>query len=107
MGASADALDDIVVDGYSRESVLALGLAGPASIPVFGGTLLVKPPFVQRSFVLGGSGGGPGAGARAVLVPLPNISALIGRRLNAQAVIVDPGAPAGLALTNGLESWVL
>ncbi|MSR64050.1 MAG: exo-alpha-sialidase [Planctomycetes bacterium] len=87
--------------------ILALSLAGPAAIPVFGGTLLVKPPLIQRPFVLGGAGGGAGAGATAIFVQLPNLSALIGRRLDAQAVMVDPGAPAGLALSGGLETWVL
>ena len=85
---------------------LFLGAMGPAAIPILGGTLLVQPPVLTVALTLGGAAGQPGAGSGSVPLSLPNNQALIGLRLNFQAMFVDPGAGSGVSMTNGLEAWI-
>lgn len=75
----------------------------PAAVPLFGGTLLVAPPWTTQGFVLSGPAGAPGAGNATVPIPLPNDPGLVGVPYYFQAGIVDAGAVAGVALTNGVE----
>ena len=62
---------------------------------------LVAAPEIVRSFVLGGTPGVAGAGSITLRTRVT--IALVGLTLDYQAVMVDPGANAGLSATNGLE----
>ncbi len=73
---------------------LAIGLA-PASIPLFGGTLLVAAPNAL-SFAV------PAAGY-VLPVVLPFDLGACGQRVYAQAALLDASAPQGVALSQGLE----
>lgn len=78
-------------------------LRGPARASVFAGGFhnLVQAPEIVHSFVLDGAPDVAGAGSHVVRRPIT--AAIVGRTFAYQAVIVDPGASAGLAATNGLE----
>ncbi|HEX6885601.1 MAG TPA: VCBS repeat-containing protein [Planctomycetota bacterium] len=78
-------------------------LRGPARASVLGGGFhnLVQAPEIVYSFHLDGATGVAGAGAHVVRRPITY--AILGRTFAYQAVIVDPGASAGLSATNGLE----
>ncbi|MEX1025891.1 MAG: hypothetical protein WD226_12530 [Planctomycetota bacterium] len=66
-----------------------------ANVAIFGGTLLVAPNIVQ-AVVLDAFG-------QAVLaLPLPNDLGLVGETRYVQAFVLDPAAPAGIAMTPGL-----
>jgi hypothetical protein len=69
--------------------------------PFAGYRLLVGSPVIARAFVLGGTQGVPGAGAG--VLPLTVDAALVGRKLDFQVVLVDPGAANGVSASNGLE----
>lgn len=80
--------------------VLLLG-KGRADVLDTGIRRLVDAPYVVRSFVLDGPAGVAGEGASVVSLPVR--AALVGRTFTFQAVLLDPGASAGLSATNGLE----
>lgn len=84
--------------------VLAMG-SMPASVPLFGGTLLVTPT-VQLSIVVGGTPGVAGVGATEVVVPLPNNPALSGQDFYFQAGFLDLAAPAQFSLTGGVAMTI-
>ncbi len=88
-------------------AVLVYSQAGPAEVPTGFGTLLVLPPWTIEVVPLGGASGVPGAGTATVLGPIPPDPGLLGQRVNFQAGILDPGAAQGIALTPGLELWIL
>lgn len=68
----------------------------PATLPLFGGTILVDPGKAIYPFsVSGGTGTFP--------TTIPNDPVLIGRKLYCQAAGPDPSQPAGWRFTNGLE----
>ncbi len=75
----------------------------PATIPVWGGTLLVdwSQPFGLLPLSFGGSGAG--AGESVAFDTLPNDPTLIGATFFLQDLVVDPGAPKKVALSNGIE----
>ena len=81
--------------------LLVLGSA-PASLPVFGGTLLVAPIDATAIFSCSGTPGVSAAGAFALPLPVTN-PALIGQALYLQACLLDAFAVQGLAITNGLR----
>lgn len=81
--------------------VLVVGLL-PASIPLLGGTLLVQPA-VTVPHVLQGSPGVPGSGTFSLLLSIPASPGLVGQSLRFQAFYADPGAPAGVSMTAGLQ----
>jgi hypothetical protein len=84
--------------GNSRGAATpAVLLAGPtkASLPIFGGTLLVTPLITIAINVASPTGSLP--------VGVPNSMGLVGSPFNFQVVEVDPGAPVGLSFTPGLE----
>ena len=87
--------------------VILYGYQGRASIPMVGGLLLVQPPALHRTLVLGGAYGVPGAGSLKLPIDIPDDVSLIGRQVNTQAGVFDPAATGGVALTAGLESWIL
>lgn len=85
--------------------ILLLGLT-QASIPAFGGTLLLVPLGVSIPFSYSGPGGIPGAGLASVPLAIPPNPALVGTVFDFQALDLDPGAPAGVAMTAGLAMTV-
>jgi hypothetical protein len=87
-------LEGFQVDGPA----LTLISAASAHLPLFGGVVLVDPGAVLAAPLTGVTGG-----AGVQVVPIPADPSLAGARVYAQAGQVDPGAPAGVALSNGLE----
>jgi hypothetical protein len=86
---------------------IVFGFNGSAEIPSRYGTLLLQPPWVSRAIVLGGAAGVAGAGSASVVGLVPNDPTLVGTRLDVQAGLLDPAAMAGVALSNGVEVWIL
>jgi hypothetical protein len=87
-------LDALQVDGPA----LTLIAGASASLSLYGGTVLIDPTTLVATLgttIAGGSGVQP--------VAIPASPGLAGVRVFAQAGQPDPGAPAGLALSNGLE----
>lgn len=84
---------------------LAWGLA-PASLPFKGGTLLVGlgPPGGLLPLVFPGAG--PGGGSLLLPFTLPDDPLLTGASFFLQVLVADAGAPAGVALSNGLEERI-
>jgi hypothetical protein len=81
-----------------------LGGPAPAALPFKGGTLLVSPGSATIvPLVLSGPAGVPGVGTLLLPIPLPNIPAYIGASLRMQTLVPDPAAPAGWAMTAGLQ----
>ena len=78
---------------------------GRISTPYGGGTLFVLPRLTV-TIGLGGPVGLPGLGSGALPLPVPNDATLVGAKLNFQALFLDPGAPLGLSMTNGIEMWI-
>lgn len=82
-----------------QPGLFVLGL-NSASIPAFGGTFLVDPNgMVTSSFTASGSGSGNGQATMSL--PVPNLPALDGLSLYVQALVVDPAAPQGVAMSDG------
>ncbi len=78
-----------------------IAFGGTASVSILGGTVLVAGPILAVPTSLDSSG-------IAVLpLALPSDPTLQGLRLNLQGLVVDPGAPAGVSMTGGLEAWSL
>ncbi len=69
------------------------------SLPFLGGDLLVSP-------TLGLPLTTDAAGNAAVPLTVPNQPSFRGLNVNAQGVILDAGAPAGVAMTHALETWI-
>jgi len=82
-------------------ALLLIGLA-PASVPKWGGTLLVTPALIVP-LVLGGASGTPGAGGVSLQATVPQQASLVGQSAWLQAVVLDAGAAFGKALSPGLE----
>jgi streptogramin lyase len=84
---------------------LAWGLA-PLAAPFKQGTLLVNinPPggLIPLFF----PGAGPGGGALTLSSNLPQTAALSGLSIYLQVLAADPGAPAGISMSNGLEERI-
>lgn len=104
--AGSAATVDVTSGAGGTSGILLAGVTGRASFPFLGGMLLVMPPHVFVPFTLGGPAGVVGAGAQAIAASVPPNAQLVGTRFDFQAVLLDPGAPSGAALTNGLEVWV-
>jgi hypothetical protein len=82
-----------------------LGLSlGTASYPLLGGTGYLLPPLVvSGTLALDGAVTLPAVGWAEVVLPVPNDPALIGTAVYGQAAVLDAAAPAGVALTPGLQ----
>ncbi|MHC5209146.1 MAG: Vgb family protein [Planctomycetota bacterium] len=84
---------------------LAWGLS-PVSVPFKQGQLLVSlgPPggLIPLAF----PGVGPGGGALTLDFQIPQVASLIGVSVYLQVLVSDPGAPAGVAMSNGLEERI-
>ncbi|MEQ8763709.1 MAG: FG-GAP-like repeat-containing protein [Planctomycetota bacterium] len=92
-----------VLDGLGGATGLLVLGTGRASIPVSGCTLLVALPAWTLPITLGGAPGVPGAGSLELIEVLPVGPAWHGRRIDAQAFVLDAGAPRGLSATAALE----
>ncbi len=93
-----------VTDGPGgAHGCLMLGLQ-PASIPAHGGTILVDP--TGESNVHSLSGSLPGEGRFTFPLVIPPNPVLQGMKFYWQAGYLDPGAPTGVTLTDGLEVTV-
>jgi hypothetical protein len=75
-----------------------------ASLPFYGGTLLVDPNTpLSLSLAMGGTPGVAGEGGQTLPAFLPNDPLLDGLSIHLRAVIPDAGASFGYALSAGLE----
>jgi hypothetical protein len=70
-------------------------------VTVGGIDVFVEPRRTLAALLLGGTPGVAGQGTTEL--PLPPSTGLIGKTFTFQAVLMDPGASAGLSATNGLE----
>lgn len=86
-------------------AVFALGGA-PASLPLFGGTLLVAPPLTTKVVLLTGAPGVPGAGSGSFVGSIPSDPSLQGQTFYFQAAVLDSAAAQGKALTSGLAMHI-
>lgn len=77
-------------------------LAGiqPASLPIFGGTVLVQP-FAVVTHVLQGTG--PGNGTFSLPLPIPDNTHLLNTDFYFQSVYLDAGAPQSFSFTRGVN----
>jgi len=91
----------VVGRGLGGAAGTMLAGTGRTDVLLGGVRVFVAPQVVARAFVLGGSAGAAGAGERALHLPVG--AAQIGRTFTFQALLIDPGASAGLSATNGLE----
>lgn len=84
--------------------VLLIGIAR-ASLPIFGGTVLVNPT-LSVPHALAGATGVPGAGNVALPFAIPGGSSLLGSRLMFQAGYLDAAAVQSISMSNGLEMLI-
>lgn len=86
--------------------VLGLSLLSPQVSPFAGGTIWLQQPLVTDAFLTSGNPGAGGVGAAMQSLVVPNNAALAGVSVTAHAVILDPAANLGLALSNAIEIWL-
>ncbi|MCA8941872.1 MAG: exo-alpha-sialidase [Planctomycetes bacterium] len=96
---------DRTVGGSIGAITIGFGSPSRTTFPVLGGTLLVDPDLVVP-ITLGGAVGNPGIGSVSVPLSLPLHPAWSGANVNFQALIIDPGAPGGVSMSNGVELWI-
>ncbi|MDP6954991.1 MAG: matrixin family metalloprotease, partial [Planctomycetota bacterium] len=98
-GYGSAVTDDLVLDVYNGTmngwGVLFSGPA-PMSLPLFGGTVHVAPPFVRETLFQFNFVG-------IAELPVPVDAALLGTTRYYQVWFEDPGDTFGVGLTNGLE----
>lgn len=95
-----------ITDGLSgAPAVLALGFVPAPGIPFAGGLLWLDPTRIVASpfLVLGGPPGIPGGGSVDVPLPIPPQVQFLGPALLAQALVLDPAAPATIAMSRGFR----
>jgi len=81
------------------QAFLGVSVQPGAGFPLLGGTLWLDPltPVLTQPVAIGGGGGA------SVPIPIPPTAALDGEAVHAQALVVDPGGPAGFAMSAGLK----
>ncbi len=84
---------------------LAWGI-GPGSVPFKQGQLLVDVTQAWALIPLVFPGVGAGAGRIVVPFELPDEPLFVGISLYLQVLAVDPGAPAGVSMSNGLQELI-
>lgn len=89
----------------SVPAFLLLGLA-PGNVPILGVDLLVDPASVLAALQVTTSAGGAGAGRAVFPLGVPNDANLLGASLYAQAIVIDGGAPQGVATSRGLRATI-
>ncbi len=95
-----------VVDGLGgAPAALMLAAAPSAGIPFFGGTIWVDPLTIAvvPPLLMSGPAGVPGAGSAQLPLRIPPAAALAGGSLFFQVIVVDQGAPFGLAMSDGFQ----
>jgi hypothetical protein len=97
-----DATLDITNGRGGASGLLLIGFAR-ANLAFAGGELLVLPPWIVLPIQLGGTSGVGGAGSLSLTDTIPADPNFVGALVDFQAVIADPAATKGLALSNGLE----
>ncbi|MBK8978097.1 MAG: hypothetical protein IPM29_19505 [Planctomycetes bacterium] len=83
-------------------ALLAFGVT-QTRLPVLGIDVLVVPIVAAQLGPTSGSPGAAGAGELTATFALPAVPSLIGSRFDFQWIVLDAGAPQGLAATTGLE----
>ena len=89
----------LTTTGAPGASVFQVLSVSKASLPLFGGVVLID--FTNQLLPMG-IGASPG-GTNVWNVPIPNNPALAGFEVNFQTAAVDAGQPGGFAMSNGLE----
>ena len=76
---------------------------GQGLLPILGGTILLDVTSIKLTvpLALGGAPGAPGAGAASYPLPVPIDAPLLGLTVYNQFLVLDPGAPAGFAMSQG------
>jgi hypothetical protein len=93
-----------IANALGGATAWVVGGPAPAALAFKGGTLLVDP--VSALIVplpLSGPAGVPGAGTLVLTIPLPDLPIYLGVTLRLQTLVPDAAAPAGWAMTAGLE----
>jgi len=88
--------------GLGGAPALLLIGGATASLPKWGGTVLVQS-ILGVPLDLGGPAGVAGAGSASFAAGVPDDAALDGVSVFLQALVADAGAPAGVALSAGLQ----
>ncbi|MFO0983649.1 MAG: hypothetical protein U1E76_18290 [Planctomycetota bacterium] len=83
-------------------ALLLMG-AYPADLAVLGIRLKVDPFMPHQLFLRSSSGSGSGQGRATMPFPIPNLPGIGGIHLYLQWIVVDAGAPQGLAASGGLD----
>jgi len=91
--------------GAAGVTFIGVGPTSKASIPLLSGIVLVRPTLAVP-LTLGGAVGVPGAGTGFLLISIPADPSLVGTNLNFQGVFLDAGAPRGVSMTNGVQTWI-
>lgn len=85
--------------------VVGIGFAPAPGVPALGGLIWIDPTNAFLPLLLlGGASGQAGAGSGEVGVVVPNVPSLEFVRLDAQALVLDPAAPAGFSMSGGFEA---
>ncbi|MFO1054646.1 MAG: hypothetical protein U1F36_20680 [Planctomycetota bacterium] len=86
-------------------AALLIATAASPGVPLLGGTLWVDPAtlLVSVPLQLSGPSGWAGAGAAGLPLAIPEGALLAGVHLVGQALVLDPGAPQGVAMSPGLD----
>jgi hypothetical protein len=91
-----------IAEGLGGAPGFLLASGFEAALPLFGGTLLVLPPFLSVPHSLSGSPGVPGVGG--ISFPVPNDDpTLVGITFYLQGLYLDAGASDGFAFTRGMR----
>ena len=102
--------EPVVVDvsSVTGGTIGAIGVsfAGPADIPIGGGSLLLASPTTAFWGVANGPVGVPGAGTASLPLRLPADRLFHGQRVNFQGFALDACAIDGFSSTQGLEMWI-
>lgn len=87
-------------------AALGLSLQAPTAIPYGSATVHLASLDLLFGLPTSGASGQAGAGTFALPVSIPNLPAVVGMRLVAQALVVDGGSLDGFTVTNALEVWL-
>ncbi|MCA8941226.1 MAG: exo-alpha-sialidase [Planctomycetes bacterium] len=106
LGNSIDVIVGSAQPGAPGALLIGIGPATRTSIPLFGGELVVLPNLPGVPFVVSSASPPLSSGIASVSLRLPNQPAFSGLQVNLQSLIIDLGAPLGIAMTNGTVLWI-
>jgi hypothetical protein len=96
-----------IANALGGATAWVVGGPAPAALAFKGGTLLVDPVIALIvPLPLSGPAGVPGAGTLVLTIPLPDLPIYLGVTLRLQTLVPDAAAPAGWAMTAGLEMTI-